>query len=364
MPEKPRERRPERDELPPLPELDDDGATHDADDDGHLVVTDESVGLDDAALGDDARFSETLIGGDGGDRGEHGLLDDAEGHDGLEVGVEISGLGEHGLLEGSDEGDGRDVTEGEAGVLEEHDHTVDDGGSEGTDEDPADAIDEDKHLPPLHVDAAIGEDEEGVDDVGALEDRGQARLRAELERTPWPPRSDVAWEVAKAVLPPRPLSMPPPPRPTVPTPFALREDDRWAATGELVVVARFGTPLMLSTDGGKRFVALANCSSATAIAIVPLVSLVPARTFGPHVVVALHDVVRDVAALAVVRIEEGRAPVAEVVAELPRAHREEAAGLDEEESDRARVDTLSVTTTASRVEVLATGMGFAFRLVG
>lgn len=366
MPEKPSERRPERDELPPLPELDDDGSTHEGDDDGSLVDTDESVGLDDAAIGDDAQFTETFQGG------EHGLLDEAEGHDALEVGVEVGGLGEHGLLEGSDEGDGRDVTSDEAGVLEDSDGTIDDGGSEGTDEDPADAIADDRNLPPLHVDPSISEDREGVDDVSVLEDRGAARLREGLERSPWPPRSDVAWEVEAVALPPRGASIPPPPFPTTSPPFPLREDDQWAASGKLVAVARFGTPLMISIDAGAHFVPVPNCSSATAVAIVPT------RELGPQVVVALHDVVRDVAGLAVVRVgahlETGldAAPVAELVAELPSAGREPADGddpdavdaIDEEENERARVEKLFVGASGKRVEVLATGAGFAFRLRG
>jgi hypothetical protein len=354
----PRER--EDDALPPLPELDDDGTNFD--DDGGLDVPvghehDEHA-LDDATAEHDPIEAWVVEGAT--HEHERGLLDDTEAsEDRVDIGAHDAGLvaEEGNLLEGSDEPDGRDVTAEEAGIFEASEGTSDDGGAEGTGEDPALALDDQNLLPMLVVEPA---DDDGVEDESALEDGGEARLRASLERQPWPSRADVAWKVEE--LNDAPLdrdvrrSAPPPPEVRLPGPF--REDAVVAVDGSLVAVARHGEPLAISIDGGARYVRLPSCASATAVAVIP------GHPGGRALVVSLYDVVRDVSALAVVRIAEGSAStfVAELVADVVPTLPEDDG---DDQGERARVESLSARLVAGGlVEVVARGRTFAIRARG
>ena len=355
--------------LPPLPELDDDGTTFE-DDSGLEVSTHEhdEHALDDATAEHDP-IEGWVVDSASGDR-EHGFLEDTEASDDrVDVGAHDEGLipEEKNLLEGSDEPDGRDVTADEAGIFEAAEGTSDDGGTEGTGEDPALALDDQNLLPALVVEPA---DDDGVEDESALEDGGEAGLRAALEREPWPTRADVAWhveEVGAAELPREtPRSVPPPADVQLPGPF--REDAVVVVDGSMVAVARHGEPLALSLDHGARYVRIASCTSATALACIP------GQPGGRVLVVALYDVVRDVSALVVVRITEGRAEVAsaasvervfvaEIVADVVLPTREADGEGDLEE--QGRIESMSARRVAGGlVEVIARGRTFAVRARG
>ena len=353
------------DALPPLPELDDDGTNFE--DEGGPEGLDGAIGdhehphdehaLDDATAEHDP-LEAWMVERATGDR-EHGLLDDTEAsEDAVDIGAHDAGLvqEEQNLLEGSDEPDGRDVTAEEAGIFEASEGTSDDGGAEGTGEDPALALDDQSLLPMLVVEPA---DDDGVEDESALEDGGAARVRASLERVPWPSRADVAWKVEPlddlAIDRDARRSTPPPADVTLPAP--LREDAVVVVDGALVAVARFGEPLALSLDRGARYVRLASCASATAIAVIP------GQPGGRAVVVALYDVVRDVSALAVVRVTEGVAPIAELVADVvPPAGDAHDADDDDDREETARIESLSARLVAGGlVEVVARGRSFAVR---
>ena len=346
--------------LPPLPELDDDGTNFDDDagpEDGGIDHAHDAHALDDATAEHDPLESWMVEGAI--PEGEHGLLDDTEAsEDRVDVGAHDEGLvqEEQNLLEGSEEPDGREVTAEEAGIFEASEGTSDDGGAEGTGEDPALSLDDQTLLPMLVVEPA---DDDGVEDESALEDGGAAGVRASLEREPWPSRADVAWKLEPVLDAPLEgearRSVPPPPDVALPAP--LREDAMVVFDGSLVAVARFGEPLALSLDRGARYVRLASCTAVSAVAAIP------GQPGGRVLVVALYDVVRDVSALAVVRITEGAAPIAELVADVvpPSSERDD----DDDREETGRIESLSARLVAGGlVEVVARSRSFAVRARG
>jgi len=271
------------DDLPELPPLDDDGSLFEGDDTPLLVEHDEG-GLDDrtSEYDLDDRFGAFGISTDD----EAGsLLDGAEGNDQMVVTDDRDLLAgaEIGLLEDSDEGDGREISADEAGVFADDARFEDDGGAEGTGEDPSAAL---EAMPgELHVGDAS--DDEGIEDDARFEDAATARARQHLEREPWPRRSDASWIISRC------------------------EDDVSGATsltadGDLVAATRDGA-LIVSTDGGASFTRVSGCANVTAIA---LLSSERQRV----VLAALHDPTRDAAAVVLVRLNGH--PTAELIADL------------------------------------------------
>lgn len=255
------------DDLLQLPPLDDDGESASAEDWDDLdrdFDEDHDGGLDDATSEDDPLERWAGLGGldeEGSllDAGEaEGVLVDASADDLLE-GAEV------GLLDDSDEGDGRDATDDDVGALEGDEPHEDDGGAEGTGEDPSAVLEAEPAAP-------IGEP--GDDD--ALEDDARfseaARLRE--EREPWPPRVDAAWSVGRV-------------EPSE-APFPGAAD-----TGGLAAVVRDGA-LAISTDGGATWARVPGCHGVTATAISP-----------SAVVAALYDPLREASAVVVVRVHDG-----------------------------------------------------------
>jgi hypothetical protein len=316
------------DVLDDLPPIDDDGSLFDGDDDDTLGIDHEGGrDRDTPALDDgtaerdpiDAWVSADLHGD------ERGLLDDGEPDESIAPDEDVSlGGDERGLLEGSDEGDGRDVGADEAGIFSGEEAPADDGGAEGTGEDPSSAIDQALLRDPLTVGSP--EDDE-------LEDETFYEAVESREREPWPSRADVAWTVERAA-----------PRTSKRDKMEPTSDPQTmtATEGEIVAAARFGEGLALSFDRGERFVQVAGCAATTAIATIP------GAPGGLAVIAALWDPMKDASALVVVRLVQG-APVAEIVADLARGEE------DSPDDDRARVATLEVEVAERRIVVHAFG---------
>lgn len=329
----------ENDELfDQLPPLDDDGSTFDGDDDDALGIIDhdrDAQGLDDAT-----REHEPIDAWVGADLVHHegGWLDHVEGDDAIAPDEDVSlGGDERGLLEGSHEGDGRDVSADEAGIFTDDEDATDDGGAEGTGEDPSDAIDRALLREPLTVGAA--EEDELEDET--FYDRVESN-----DHEPWPSRADVAWTVERA---------PESAATRVTVPRATDRDAIVAAEDKLVAAARFGEGLSLSFDGGERFVQIAGCAATTAIATIP------GAPGGRAIVAALWDAMKDASALVVVRLVQG-APVAELVAELAPAHARP--DPDDDDDEWARVTSLEVEVLERRIVVVARGRFGALRASG
>lgn len=291
-------------ELPELPPLEDDGSLFGGDD--LDLGGDESSDLDDSTAEDDPleRFGAfTAIADDGS------LLDFADASDQLVIDAEHELLAgaELGLLEDSDEGDGRDASADENGLFEEEGDDVDDGGAEGTGEDPAHALED------VEERGAKGDstDDEGIDDDARFEDGGAARAREGLEREPWPSRADVGWTIIRV--------------------DRAHFDGGATSDGELVVATREGF-LIVSTDGGESFVRVPGCTGVTAAAIV-----------NAQIIAALHDATRD--ASAIVRVRVGAPLVAELVADF----------IADDVDEDVRVEKLAVRVRDGAVEVLACG---------
>lgn len=344
----PRPKEHDDDELPALPAIDDDGSTFD--DGDHALGLDHVEHLDDAL--DDTTAERDPIEGwvvDGitAEVLEGGALEESEPNESLAVGgdEDLAFGGEHGLLQDSDEPDGRDVSADEAGIAADRLETNDDGGAEGTGEDPALAITR-EHGPSIHDEPP---DDDAIDER-ALEDAGDARARDGLEREPWPSRADVSWSVEPLPLPPARARSTPPPRLD-----GVREDAIMVSNAELVAVASPNQPLKISIDGGARWVRLASCASTTAMAALP-------KERGVGVIVALYDVVRDLSALVLVRCDT-LPPVAELVADLAPPRPAGADALDDFD-EWARVDVLSVTLDGATLDVVASGRFGALRARG
>ena len=299
------------DEIPELPPLDDDGSLFEDDEDLIAGLDDANriSDLDDATAEDEPldRFG-TFAGVDE----EESMLDAANESSDLKIDEERELLAgaEIGLLEDSDEGDGRDVTADEAGMFDEDGDGGDDGGVEGTGEDPSSALEE---LPDQHASEAA--DDEGIDDDTRFEDPGAARAREGLEREPWPSRADVGWLIARA---PERLSF---------------DGVTTTSVGELVVATRDGA-LIVSTDGGATFERVPSCTGVTAATI-----LHPRA-----ILAALHDTTRDASAIVLVRVDGKIA--AELVADF----------MADEADEDVRVSELSVRSLENdKFEVLVSG---------
>lgn len=293
----------EEEELLELPALDDDGSLFEGED-GEELVADESHDLDDATSEGDAldRF-----GAFSGIDEEGSLLDYADASESLVIDEEreLLASAEIGLLDDSDEGDGRDVTADEAGVLDDEGSDVDDGGIEGTGEDPAGALDAIAE----GADRGDATEDEGIDDDSRFEDGGAARVREGLEREPWPPRADAAWTIARA--------------------DRVHFEGGSSSEGDLLVATDEGA-LIVSTDGGQTFTRVAGCTGVTAVTI-----------WDGQVIAALHDATRDASAVVLVRV----GLIAELVADF----------LADDADEDVRVESLAVRTVDHRVEVLARG---------
>lgn len=310
----------EHDDLPELPPLEDDGSLFEGDDE-QLIVEPVDGGLDDSTSEDDAHDRFGALGVSTAEH-EGSLLDGAEGNDELVVtdARDLLAGAEVGLLEDSDEGDGREMSADEAGVHDSEQHTEDDGGVEGTGEDPSAAL---EAVPgELHV--ADATDDEGFDDDTRFEDAGAARARQGLEREPWPRRSDAAWIISRC-------------------------DDDVSATSSRMGVAdvvadtRDGA-LVVSLDGGLTFRRVAGCSHVTAIAVLRATR---------QVVAALHDSTRDASAVVLVRTTEGEpieasgasALTAELIGDL----------MADEADEDVRITSLHVRSSGRSLEVIARG---------
>lgn len=299
-------------ELPELPPLDDDGALFEAD--GDSLEADESKNLDDATLEDEPvdRFGaiETI-------RDDGSLLDHADAAEALVIDEEreLLASAEAGLLDDSNEGDGRTITADEAGVIDDEGSDLDDGGAEGTGEDPAGALE----VVTEGRDRSDAHDDEGIDDDARFEDGGAARARESLEREPWPTRADASWTITRVQGQAAGIS----PR----SDETIQADTRNGA-------------LMISRDNGATFEGVPGCTNVTAIAIVP-------SDRQRMVIAALHDSTRDASAIVLVRVSDRI--TAELVADF----------LADDADEDVRVNTLSVRIKrVGRVEtfdVLASG---------
>jgi hypothetical protein len=326
------ERRPptfEGDELPALPPLDDDGELlGDAVPDE--LVHEDRLDLDDAANGDDGAdaIDERLVGDDVDDGA--GLDDESSDVD-VDAASEIVTGDEHGLLEGSDEGDGRDVGEDEAALFDDARGSAEDGGAEGTGEDPALGIEPDDDTRSV---SAVREDDEDDDlpfDATVLESE---------DARGWPAMADLLWTSE---------------------PVAESEPRTWVDTptraGEIVVDRARGE-LLVSVDGGVTFRAVDGCGGATAVA-----ALSPASRDSRDRValVALFDAARDASSLAVVRAPAASDVFAEIVAEIAPAQR---SAVDDDD-EHARVDSLTVESSGpGEIVVVASGPFGRIRIRG
>src|SRR5207244_3068568 len=122
------------------------------------------------------------------------LLEGSQPSDDLSIDEEreILAGAEVGLLEDSDEGDGRDS--GDDGLAGEEDESVEDGGAEGTDEEPAALLEASEE----RGGAGDASDDEGIDDDARF---GGMTPNVNLEREPWPSRADVAWSCTRVDVP-------------------------------------------------------------------------------------------------------------------------------------------------------------------
>jgi hypothetical protein len=328
------ERRPptfEGDELPALPPLDDDGELlGDAVPDE--LIHEDRLDLDDAANGDDsadADLRDARLVGDDVDDGAG--LDDEHADMDVDAASELVAGDEHGLLEGSDEGDGRDVSEDEASLFDDARGSTEDGGAEGTGEDPALGIEPDDDTRSV---SAVREDDEDDDlpfDATVLE--GEAARG-------WPAMADVMW-TSEIVAEDEP-------RTWVETP--TRAGD--------VVVDRARGELLVSIDGGLGFRAVDGCGAATAVAALAFASRDPRDRVA---LVALFDAARDASSLAVVRAPAASDVVAEIVAEIAPAQR---SAVDDDD-EHARVDSLTVESCGpAEIVVVASGPFGRIRIRG
>jgi len=306
------------DEIPELPPLDDDGSLFE--DDEELIAHEERASDLDDATAEDEPLDRYLNADAFGTAGSfHGvvdggsMLDAAEESSDLEIDEERELLAgaEIGLLEDSDEGDGRDMSSDEAGLIDEDAGDTDDGGAEGTGEDPSAAIDE---LPQQH--AGEASDDEGIDDDTRFEDEGAARARASLEREPWPSRADVAWNIARVER--------------------VSFDGESSTSDDQLVVATRDGALIVSTDGGLTFERVASCTGVTAATVLRAAQQ-------RAVVAALHDSTRDASAIVLVRLDG--AMTAELVADF----------MADDTDEDVRVSSLAVRATDSSFEVLVRG---------
>jgi hypothetical protein len=291
-------------ELPELPPLEDDGSLFDGEE-IEISAADESNDLDDATADNDPldRFGAfNAIADDGS------LLDYADASENLVIDEERELLAgaEIGLLEDSDEGDGRDASADEAGVFEDEGSDFDDGGAEGTNDDPAHALEAVLE----GIDHGEAADDEGIDDDARFEDGSAAHDRASLEREPWPLRADVAWTITRA--------------------DSVRFEGGATSEGELVVATK-DSSLIVSTDGGVTFARVPGCMGVTAATILD-----------GNVIVALHDTTRDSSAIVLVRTNP---LVAELVADF----------IADDDDEDVRVEALAVRKVDGALEVLASG---------
>ena len=301
-------------ELPELPPLDDDGALFELD--HPTLETDESENLDDRTLDDDQldRFGTFA-----GINDEGSLLDYAEASHALVIDEEreLLASAEIGLLDDSHDGDGREITAEEAGVLDDEGSDLEDGGIEGTGEDPAAALE----VVTEGRDRSDARDDEGIDDDARFEDGSAAASRESLEREPWPTRADAAWTIARADS------------------LSFESDSAGSTTeGELVVATRDGS-LIISVDAGVTFTRVPGCNGVTAATILP-------SERQRMVIAALHDTTRESSAVVLVRVGD---LVAELVADF----------IADDDDEDVRVESLAVRTrrvgTVEVVEVLASG---------
>jgi hypothetical protein len=303
----------EDDELPELPPLDDDGDVLGGPAGGEDLIPDHDLaghGLDDATSEDEALDRFGGLAGLGIDE-QGSLLEDSAASEDLTVDEERELLAgaEVGLLEDSDEGDGRDS--GEDGLVGDEDHSEEDGGAEGTDEDPAALLAAEEE----RGGAGDASDDEGIDDDARF---GGMAAGVTLEREPWPPRADVAWSCTRVDLP---------------TAFAGIEPV--TSAGELVAAVENGA-LVISTDSGASFRRVPGCQGPSAITIVSAKR--PLRA----VAAALHDPLRESTGIVLVRIDDGGALVAELVADFVA-----------EDDEPSRVDRLVARTLQRGIELLA-----------
>lgn len=298
------------DDLPELPPLEDDGSLFEGDD-TPLIVEPEDAGLDDTTGEDDTHDRFGAFGLSTRDE-EGSMLEGAEGNDELVVtdAKDLLAGAEIGLLEDSDEGDGRELSADEVGVLDDDESSQDDGGEEGTGEDPSAAL---EAVPgELHVGDAS--DDEGIEDDARFEDAATVRARQRLEREPWPRRSDAAWVISHHD-------------------GNIGDARSVTADGELVADTRDGA-LVVSNDGGKTFRRVPGCTQVTAIALITA----PRQR---AVLAALHDNTRDAAAIVMVRAGEA---VAEIIGDL----------MADESDEDVRITSLHVRTSPG-LEVIAKG---------
>lgn len=321
------------DVLDDLPPIDDDGSLFEGDDDDALGIDHDPDRDRDAPSLDDATAERDPIDAwVAADLSvdERGLLDDGEPDEAIAPDEDVSlGGEERGLLEGSDEGDGRDVGADEAGIFSGDEAPADDGGAEGTGEDPSSAIDQDLLRDPLTVGSPEDDELEDETFYDAVESR---------EREPWPSRADVAWAVERVER-------------RAPKGEASSDGTITVSDGDLVAAARFGEGLALSFDRGERFVQVAGCASTTAVAVIP------GAPGGLALVAALWDAMKDASALVVVRLVQGT-PVAEIVADLARGED------DSPDDDRARVTALQVEVLQRKIVVHAFGRFGVLRATG
>ena len=333
------------DDLPVLPPLDDDGAAFDEGDASLGLLDrdrDEGGGLDDAT-GEREPIDAWIVGAHGAPA-ERGLLVDSDADESLVPHEDVQVGGERGQLEDSDEPDERAIGADEAGIGIDEESDGDDRGVEGTGEDPSVALDPELLRDPLTVGAP---DDETVDSAfyESLEP---------TEREPWPSRADVAWTVEPvSPTPATTRASSPPPSLSIP----VSDDTRVVVEGPIVVAARYGEPLAVSTDGGERFVRIGSCTSTTAVATIP------GTPGGRAAVLALWDAARDSSALVMLRVVHGQ-PMVEIVADLATSARRDPEGDAEDDDDRARVDSLEVELVEGHVVVVARGRFGAVRARG
>jgi hypothetical protein len=315
-PHKPAHALADDDLLPELPPLEDDGSLFEADD-PHPMLESEEGGLDDAT-GEDEPLDRFGALADAQREEEGSTLEGAEGDDDLPVtdARDLVAGAELGLLEDSDEGDGRELSAEEAGTQEQEERTADDGGAEGTGEDPAEALD--VVAGELRVDEAS--DDEGFDDVARFEDAAAAHARLSMDRAVWPRRADRGWVVARC-----------------------DDDDLVGTTTEpavegLAADAREGA--LVVSDDGVRWRRVPGCTGVTALAVW-------VSTNQRSVFAALHDAARDAAAVVLVRV--GDEPTAEVIADW----------MADEADDDVRITSLHLRPRRdgphATVEVVARG---------
>ncbi|GAC1581061.1 MAG: hypothetical protein NVS3B20_11870 [Polyangiales bacterium] len=370
-----RNRSAEFDLLPELPPIDDDGDLVSPIGPEHAfsMVGDEPDESEDDATGEDDApevWGVTAIFDDGEVIDPSDKNDDSDRTDGPGYGGEddLVGGDERGLLEGSHDGDGRDSTIAEAGLLSEDElDAFDDGGVEGTGEDPALSIEDSLGPGGEHGFVSLERDSDGSDnfDEGVLE---ASPLEAEMsglltgysEREPWPPRADVAWVVTQSehVGDERPsvdnVASPSASKPAYEglARLGLGRHGVVMSDGSRVVALSPGNALWLSVDAGLHFERVPGCASATAAAIVP------SAKADRVMVAALYDASRDYAALVIVRLAKAGGPFAEVVAELTAAdgqQSQESLRAVEEDDERGRIESLIVREAESgSLEVVAT----------